>query len=355
MKIAVVGAGAIGGYLGGWLAAAGEEVTFIARGANLEATCMRGMKVTGEDGKETVVANVRAFSRMRDAGPQDAVLLTVKAHQVADVAGDLHHLCHDDTAIVTMQNGIPWWYFLNYDGPYAGHAVRSADPDGSIRRSIDPRRVIGSVVYPAAVLDAPGVVHVVEGRRFALGELDGRATPRIERIAAALTNAGFKAPLIDDIRSEIWLKIWGNLSFNPISALTHTTLVELLQYPLTRTLCVEMMREAEAVAHKLGVTFRVGIDKRIAGAEKVGAHKTSMLQDVEAGRALEIEALIGAVIELGALTETPTPHIEAVYACVSLLNKTLSDKHARLFAHSLTPSRSSVDDCNNPPAPPARR
>lgn len=330
MKIAVVGAGAIGGYLGGWLAAAGEDVTFIARGANLEAICTRGMRVTGEDGTETVATNVRAFSRMSDAGAQDVVLLTVKAHQVADIADDLHDLCHEDTAIVTMQNGIPWWYFLHFNGECAGHVVRSADPDGSIRAAIGADRVIGSVVYPAAVLDAPGVVHVVEGRRFSLGELDGRTTPRVERISAALTNAGFKAPVIDDIRSEIWLKIWGNLSFNPISALTHTTLVELLHYPLTRSLCVQMMREAEAVAHKLGVTFRVGIDKRIAGAEKVGAHKTSMLQDVEAGRALEIEALIGAVIELGALTGTPTPHIEAVYACVSLLNKTLSDKRGRL-------------------------
>ncbi|HEX4683094.1 MAG TPA: 2-dehydropantoate 2-reductase [Gemmatimonadaceae bacterium] len=335
MKIAVVGAGAIGGYLGGWLAAAGEDVTFIARGANLEAICTRGMKVTGEDGKETIATNVRAFSRMSDAGAHDVVLLTVKAHQVAAVASDLHHLCHDETAIVTMQNGIPWWYFRNSDGPFAGHAVGAADPDGSIGRAIDPDRVIGAVVYPAAVLEAPGVVHVVEGRRFSLGELGGGTTPRIERISAALTNAGFKAPVIDDIRSEIWLKIWGNLSFNPISALTHTTLVELLRYPLTRALCVEMMREAEAVAHKLGVSFRVGIDKRIAGAEKVGAHKTSMLQDVEAGRTLEIEALIGAVIELGALTETPTPHIQAVYACVSLLNHTLSDKRGRL---SLLPS-----------------
>lgn len=334
MKIAVVGAGAIGGYLGGWLAAAGEDVTFIARGANLDAISKRGMKVTGEDGKETIATNVRAFSKMSDAGPQDAVLLTVKAHQVADVAGDIHHLCHDDTAIVTMQNGIPWWYFWHYGGQWGGRPVRSADPDGSIGLAIDPDRVIGSVVYPAAVLDAPGVVHVVEGRRFSLGEPNGKTTPRIERIAAALTNAGFKAPVIDDIRSEIWLKIWGNLSFNPISALTHTTLVELLQFPLTRTLCVEMMREAEAVAHKLGITFRVGIDKRIAGAEKVGAHKTSMLQDVEAGRALEIEALIGAVIELGQLTQTPTPHIDAVYACVSLLNKTLSDKRGKLSLSS---------------------
>jgi 2-dehydropantoate 2-reductase len=338
MRIAVVGAGAIGGYLGGWLAAAGEDVTFIARGANLSALCAGGMRVVGEDGAETIARNVRAFEHMRDAGVQDAVLLTVKAHQVANVAGELHHLCDADTAIVTMQNGIPWWYFHNHGGPFDRQAVRSADPDGSIGRAIDPARIIGSVVYPAAVLEAPGHVHVVEGRRFSLGELNGESTERVQRIAAAFVRAGFKAPVIGDIRSEIWLKIWGNLSFNPISALTHATLVDLLQYPLTRELSVAMMREAQAVAERLGVTFRVGIDKRIAGAEKVGAHKTSMLQDVEAGRALEIEALIGAVIELGRLTEIPTPHIDAVYACVSLLNKTLADSHGRLSVASLRSS-----------------
>jgi 2-dehydropantoate 2-reductase len=330
MKFAIVGAGAIGGYLGGWLAAAGEEVTFIARGANLDAIRSHGMRVIGEDGKEVVATNVRAFEKMSDAGPHDVVLLTVKAHQVAAVAGDLHHLCDADTAIVTMQNGIPWWYFLHHAGQYGGQAVRSADPDGSINSSIDPDRLIGSVVYPAAVLEAPGVVRVVEGKRFTLGEINDKTTGRVEKISAAMTKAGFKAPVTNDIRGEIWLKIWGNLSFNPISALTHSTLVDLLQYPLTRELSIAMMREAQAVAEKLGITFRVGIDKRIAGAEKVGAHKTSMLQDVEAGKPLEIEALIGAVIELGRLTSTPTPHIDAVYACVSLLNKTLMDTKGRL-------------------------
>jgi len=267
---------------------------------------------------------VRAVQHMKDAGPQDVVLLTVKAHQVAPVAEDLKHLCDDDTAIVTMQNGIPWWYFLNHGGPYDGRAVASADPDGAIGRAIDPARIIGSVVYPAATLASPGVVHVVEGRRFTLGELDGKTTPRIERISAAMSKAGFKAPVSDDIRGEIWLKIWGNLSFNPISALSHATLAGLLRYPLTRALSIAMMREAETVANKLGITFRVGIDRRIAGAEKVGEHKTSMLQDVESGKPLEIDALIGAVCELGRWTETPTPHIDAVYACVSLLNQSLT-------------------------------
>ena len=329
MKIAVVGAGAIGGYVGGWLAAAGEDVTFIARGANLDAIRRNGMRVIGEDGAETV-ARTPVYDKTSEAGAQDVVVLAVKAHQVAAIAADLAALCHDDTAIVTMQNGIPWWYFHSHGGPHEGTPVRSADPDGSISRLIDPSRVIGSVVYPAATLEAPGVVHVVEGKRFTLGEPDGSISPRVQAVSAAFTRAGFKAPVIPDIRSEIWLKLWGNLSFNPISALTHSTLLGLLTFPLTRELSVEMMREAEAVANKLGITFRVGIDKRIAGAEKVGEHKTSMLQDVEAGRPMEIEALVGAVVELGRLTQTATPHIDAVYALASLLAKRLADTNGKL-------------------------
>jgi 2-dehydropantoate 2-reductase len=185
---------------------------------------------------------------------------------------------------------------------------------------------------------SPGVVQVVEGRRFTLGELDGSEPDRIKTISAALTRAGFKAPITSDIRGEIWLKIWGNLSFNPISALSHATLVDLLQFPLTRELSIAMMREAEAIANTLGIRFRVGIDKRIAGAEKVGAHKTSMLQDVEAGKPLELDALVGAVVELGRLTQTPTPHIDAVYACASLLAKTLADHHGRLEIEPTNPT-----------------
>ena len=330
MRIAVVGAGAIGGYLGGWLAAAGEDVTFIARGANLDAIRSRGMRVIDEHGAEVTAKGALACERMSEAGVQDLVLLTMKAHQVAGVAGDMEQLCHAETTIVTMQNGIPWWYFHKHGGEYEGRPVRSADPDGAIGRLIDPDRIIGSVVYPAATLIAPGVVQVVEGRRFTLGELDGSASPRAQMISASLTKAGFKAPITNDIRGEIWLKIWGNLSFNPISALTHSTLVDLLQFPPTRELSVQMMREAEAIAGKLGITFRVGIDKRIAGAEKVGAHKTSMLQDVEAGKPIELEALVGAVVELGHLTGMPTPHIDAVYACASLLAKMLADQGGRL-------------------------
>ena len=330
MSVAVVGAGAIGGYLGGWLAAAGEEVTLIARGENLAAIQRDGLRVIGEDGVETHARGMRACERLRDAGPHDVVLLTVKAHQVAAVAPELRHLVRADSIIVTLQNGIPWWYFQKHGGPWEGAPVRAADPDGSITQHIDRDRIIGAVVYPAANLIAPGVVQVVEGRRFSLGELDGTTTPRIQRLSETLGRAGFKAPVVSDIRSEIWLKLWGNLSFNPISALTHATLVELLQFTPTRELCVAMMREAEAVAGKLGIQFRVGIARRIAGAEKVGAHKTSMLQDVEGGKPLELEALTGAVVELGRLTGTPTPQTDAVYACAALLNRTLAERRGKL-------------------------
>jgi 2-dehydropantoate 2-reductase len=330
VKFAIVGAGAIGGYLGALLAEAGDEVTFIARGANLEAIRRQGMKVTLEDGRTVTTTAAQSAASPREAGPQDVVLLTVKAHQVGAVAPDLHHLLHDRTSIVTMQNGIPWWYFQRHGGEHDGRPVRAADPDGTIGRTLDPARLIGCVVYPAASLVAPGVVRVVEGRRFTLGELDGATTPRIQQLAERLTRAGFKAPITADIRGEIWVKVWGNLSFNPISALTHATLEDLCRFPLTRQLCVNMMREGEAIASKLGITLRVSIERRLAGAEKVGAHKTSMLQDVEQGKPLELEALVGAVVELGRLTNTPTPHVDAVYACASLLATTLAARHGRL-------------------------
>jgi 2-dehydropantoate 2-reductase len=328
MRIAIVGAGAIGGYVGAHLANAGEEVTFIARGANLEAIRANGMRVI-EDGAE-VVGRGAAFEHPRDAGPQDAIVLAVKAHQVTALAPELHHMMDADTRLVTMQNGIPWWYFQRHGGPLDGTPIRAADPDGTIARAIDPARIVGTVVYPAGLLSAPGVVHMVEGRRISLGELDGPVLPRTQEISEVFTRAGLKAPVVDDIRTEIWIKVWGNLSFNPISALSHATLGSLLQFPLTRQLCRDMMQEAAAVAGKLGITFRIGIEKRIAGAERVGEHKTSMLQDVEHGRGLELEALIGGVIELGRLTDTPTPHIDAIYAVTSLLSKTLADANGKL-------------------------
>jgi 2-dehydropantoate 2-reductase len=330
MKIAVVGAGAIGGYLGAKLSIAGEDVTFIARNQNLAAINSKGFRLLLEDGIEQHAPQARAVQRMADAGPQDVVLITVKAHQVADLLPDLTQLIGPDTMVVTMINGIPWWYFHQLPGPFQGRGLTSVDPGGRIAGCIDGRHLIGSVVYPAAELVAPGVVRVIEGNRFTLGEPDGSRSERIERLSQAMMRAGFKAPVSKDIRSEIWLKLWGNLSFNPISALTHATLEDICSYEPSRELAANMMREAQAVAEKLGVVFKISLDKRIAGAQAVGAHKTSMLQDVEHGRALELDALVGSVVELGRLTGTPTPTIDAIYAASQLLAHTLARQHGRL-------------------------
>jgi 2-dehydropantoate 2-reductase len=229
-----------------------------------------------------------------------------------------------------MINGLPWWYFHKLAGPYEGRALAGLDPDGAIAAHIEPERLIGGIVYPATELVAPGVVKVIEGNRFSLGELDGSRSPRIQRLAQAMMNAGFKSPVSRDIRSEIWVKLWGNLTFNPLSALTHATLEDICRYPATRELAAQMMAEAQAVAEKLGVVFKVTREQRIAGAEAIGAHKTSMLKDVEAGRTLELEALVGAVVELGRITDTPTPTIAAIHAATGLLARTLQAQRGRL-------------------------
>ncbi len=334
MKICVVGAGAIGGMLGVKLALSGNEVTLILRGANLAAVQQNGLKLIEEDGKELLAQPIRATSAIAEAGVQDVVILALKAHQVAAVAADLPAMMHADTRVITMQNGIPWWYFHKLPGElgqrYQGTPVRSVDPDGIIARYIPVDRVIGSVVYPASEVISPGVIKVIEGNRFTLGEIDGSDTPSIRAISDAFKAAGFKAPVISDIRSEIWLKLWGNLSFNPISALTHATLEDICVFPATRELAANMMREAQTIGEKLGVQFKVSLEKRINGAQAVGQHKTSMLQDVELGRPIELEALVGSVIELGRITETPTPNIDAVYALTSLLSKNLQQHKATL-------------------------
>ncbi len=321
MKVAIVGVGAIGGYVGTRLALAGEDVTFIARGEKLEALQSRGICLKLADGSEEVVREVRATSNYAEVGPQDVVILAMKAHQVASVATDVPKLFGPDTMVVPMQNGIPYWYFHGHLGKLAGTRIESVDPDGTIGAHIPPERVIGCVVYPATELLAPGVIKHVEGNRFPVGEPDGTTTERVSRLSECLTRAELKSPVLADIRSEIWLKLWGNMTFNPMSALTRATLAGICQYPRTRALAAAMMVEAQTVAHKLGITFRVPLEKRIAGAEKVGHHKTSMLQDIEAGRPLEIDALLGAVIELARLTDTPTPHLDTVYSLTKLLAK----------------------------------
>ncbi|MDP9892560.1 2-dehydropantoate 2-reductase [Variovorax boronicumulans] len=330
MKIAVIGAGAIGGLVGAKLALAGEDVTFIVRGANLAAIKANGFKLVSAEGEEQVARNVKATDSYDEAGPQDIVILAMKAHQVEAVANDVPKLFGPETMVVTMQNGIPYWYFHNHGGALAGTPVRSVDPTGLVSAKVPAERVIGCVVYPASELIAPGVVKHIEGDRFPVGELDGSSSERVNRVSACFTGAGFKAPVLDNIRAEIWLKLWGNLTFNPISSLSHSTLVDICQYPPSRDLAAAMMREAQAVAHKLGIEFRVTLEKRIAGAEKVGKHKTSMLQDVEAGRAPEIDALVGAVVELARLTDTSTPHIDTVYTLVKLLARTMEDQRGQV-------------------------
>jgi 2-dehydropantoate 2-reductase len=324
MKIAVIGAGAIGGLVGARLALAGEDVTFMVRGANLDAIRTRGIRLVEIDGQVGTAAQAGATDDYEAAGPQDIVVLAVKAHQVAAVAGRIGKLFGPDTVVVTMQNGIPFWYFHRHGGEYEGRSVRSVDPDGVLARAIPPERILGCVVYPAAELTAPGTIRHIEGNRFPLGELDGATTARSVKVSSCFEAAGFKSPLLDDIRAEIWLKLWGNLSFNPISALAHSTLVDICRYPLTRELAADMMREAESVAGRLGIAFRVSLERRIAGAEKIGKHKTSMLQDVEAGREPEIDALVGSVIELARMTGTPTPHIDSAYALMKLLEQTMA-------------------------------
>jgi 2-dehydropantoate 2-reductase len=330
MRFTIVGAGAIGGYLGTRLALAGEDVTFIARRRNLEAINAEGFRLVLEDGTQEHARNVRAVERMADAGPQDVVLLTLKAHQLREVVAELPALYGPDTVVVSMVNGVPWWYFHALGGPHEGRAVTRVDPDGAIARAIPPERVIGSVVYPAAELVAPGLVKLVEGNRFTVGEPSNERTPRVEALSQALMKAGFKAPVSRDIRSELWIKLWGNLSFNPISALTHATLEGICRFAPTRELARRMMAEGQAVAEALGVRFKITLEQRLAGAEAVGAHKTSMLQDVEAGRALELEALVGAVIELGQIAGVATPTIEAVYAATKLLEHSVLQARGRL-------------------------
>ncbi len=325
MKIAIIGVGAIGGYVGIRLALAGEDVTFIARGANLEALRNRGIRLVAADGSEQAVPTVKATNDYAAAGPQDVVILAMKAHQVEAVARDVPKLFGPDTVVVPMQNGIPYWYFHRYPGALAGTRVQSVDPSGLIGEHIPCERVIGCVVYPAAELVSPGVVKHVEGNRFPVGEPDGTASERVTRLSECFVRGGLQARVLSDIRAEIWLKLWGNLTFNPISALSRATLAGICQYPPSRAIAAAMMTEAQCVAKKLGVTFRVSLEKRIAGAEKVGHHKTSMLQDVEAARTLEVDALLGSVVELARLTDTPTPHIDTVYALTKLLAKTLDE------------------------------
>jgi 2-dehydropantoate 2-reductase len=318
MKITIFGAGAIGGYLAAKLAITGRtDLSIVARGAHLEAIKASGLRLI-EDGQEISVP-VRAAAKAKELGAQDYVVLALKAHSLTPALDQIAPLLGEHTAVVTMQNGVPWWYFHGVGGPLEGTRLSAVDPGGAIWQRIGPDRVIGSVVYPAVEVDAPGLIRHVEGRRFSLGEPSGERSERVTLLAEEMVKAGLQVPVRDDIRSEIWVKLWGNLSFNPISALTGSTLAAIVADEGTRTLARTMMLEAQAIGESLGVRFPIAVDRRIKGAGDVGEHKTSMLQDLERGRPMEIDALVTAVQELGRLTDKPTPTIDAVLALVRRL------------------------------------
>jgi 2-dehydropantoate 2-reductase len=322
-KFCVVGCGAIGGLISARLAASGFIVRVIDRSRQLEAIRREGLRLITADGEPDVEVRLEASDTF-DYGPQDYIFLAVKSHQIAEVAGQLARLMHTNTAIVTLQNGLPWWYFQRHVGGLGEKRLEEVDPGGVISRHIDSHRVIGCVAYPAATVEQWGVIRHVEGNRLPVGELDSSTSRRCRDLSQFLTTAGFKSPVLTNVREEIWLKLWGALAFNPVSMLTGETLQDMCRNPSSRAIIIAMMQEAEVIAGRLGIGFRVPLDRRLAGAEQVGAHKTSTLQDLEAGQPTELGALLGAVIELGRLTHTPTPHMDKVYAdCLELERKAI--------------------------------
>ncbi|MDH3659009.1 MAG: 2-dehydropantoate 2-reductase [Alphaproteobacteria bacterium] len=321
MKISIYGAGAIGGFLGHGLASVdGVELSLIARGAHLEAMRQNGLTLERDNQQHTV--RVRATDDPAELGHQDYVIIGLKAHQAWETAEQMAPMIGPDTTVVTCQNGAPWWYLYKLDGDYEGKRLKSVDPDDRQWNAIGPERALGCVAYPASEITEPGVIKHVYGDKFSLGEPAGSISGRAERLSTALEAGGFKAPVLDDLRSEIWLKLWGNLCFNPISALTRATLDIVATDPGTRPIADAMMQEAEEIATRLGASFRVSRERRINGAAKVGAHKTSMLQDLERGRALEIDALVTAVQEMGKIVGVRTPALDIVLGLVTLLGRT---------------------------------
>jgi len=314
MKLAIFGAGAIGGYLAVKLHQAGADVTVIARGPHLAAMRANGLTLRSEG--ETINVRVRATDKAEEAGPQDYVVVTLKANGLAPAAPEIAKLVGPHTALVTGINGVPYWYFYGLDSPWRDRVVESVDPGGKLWQLLPPSHAIGSIVYPAAEVIEPGVIEHTYGNRFTLGEPDGSKSARVETLSQMFVKAGLKAPVRTNIRDEMWVKLWGNLAFNPLSALTTATLDRLVFRPDLRAVARAMMEEGRAIAEALGVKFAVSIDKRIEGAGEVGVHKTSMLQDLERGRPMEIDALLGAVVELAELTGKPAPLCRAVLALV---------------------------------------
>ena len=321
MRIVIVGAGAIGGYIGAKLAQSGADVTLFARGPHLQAMQERGLRVEGP--KEQFEVRPAVTDSLETVGKADVVFLGVKAHGLTAVAPQLPPLFHADTMVVSTQNGIPWWYFQRHGGEFEGLSLERVDPGGVIAGAVEARRVIGSIAYFSTEIEAPGVIRHIEGNRLSLGEPDGTKSERSAGLAQVLKASGLRSPVTTKFRQEIWVKLLGNISFNPISALTGGTLVRIAQHPQASVLVRYMMKETGAVAERLVIEVPITIEQRIAGAGKVGEHKTSMLQDVEAGRPMELEALVGACIELGERLGIPMPATKAVYACAALLNDRL--------------------------------
>lgn len=328
MRFAVVGAGAIGAFVGALLARSGQDVTLIARGPHLRAIREHGVRVRGAIGD--FVVRPSATDDVESVSAVDVVLLTLKAHSLAEMAPRLVSLIGPDTSFVSMQNGMPWWYFYRHGGEWEATHLESVDPSGVLGESIDSALVVGCIAYPSAIVLEPGVIEHIEGTRFSIGELDGSKSERCRAVAEAFIRAGLRCPIRTDIRHEIWVKLMGSVAFNPISALSRATLVEIVECQQTRALAIEIMTEAEAVAKKLGIDLGVTVEQRVAGAAKVGHHKTSMLQDVEAKRPLELEAIVGAVVELGEKMGLPMTHTRAVYACAKLLDQSIRASGVRL-------------------------
>ena len=314
MKVCIYGAGAIGGYLGVQLARAGADVSLVARGAHLAAMKANGLRLL--IGDEERVVHPRCTDNPADLGPQDFIIICLKAHSITGVIDAMKPLIGSHTRIITAVNGIPYWYFYKHGGAYENSMLESIDPGGRQWREFGPERAIGCIVYPATEIEAPGVIRHVYGDRFPIGEPSGERSADVERLSVLFVKAGLQAPVLDRIRDEIWLKLWGNVCLNPISALTHATLDVICSDPSTRALSKAIMLETQTIAETFGAKLRVDVERRIEGARKVGAHKTSMLQDLERGRPMEIDPLVTVVQEMGRLTKTPTPSLDAVHALV---------------------------------------
>lgn len=332
-KVCIVGAGAIGGLLGVWLSRQGHQVTFFARGKHLAAMqAADEMKLIQKDGTEISSAPGSKFvASLGEVPEQDLVILGLKMHQIKSVLPTLPHILGPNSVILTTQNGIPWWYFQEYSGPaeFKDLTVESVDPGGVLKSAIDSSKIIATVVYPAAQVASPGVVKHVEGTRFPVGEPSGETTERVQWVSNMLVEAGFKSPILPDIRGELWLKLWGTVAVNPLSALTHATLDVLCTEPVGREVVMSMMQEVERVAKRLGSGMRLPAERRVDGAARIGRHRTSMLQDAESGREMEIDTVIGSVVELARVCGESTPCVDTIYGTIRMLAHVMRTEKAK--------------------------